>query len=100
MAQDPSENEVASFTIGKGRADWAPLTLYAVMKSGDIYAVCPYLPQNACVEHFDTSHKPRLKRRQLRPLSVPTRSGMFCLQQAGLHREALIARYTDAVSLL
>jgi nucleoporin NUP82 len=45
--EDESEREVTSFTFGKGKADWGPLTVYAVMKSGDIYAICPYLPQNA-----------------------------------------------------
>jgi len=49
IAEDGSEREVASFTLGKGVADWGPLTVYAVMRSGDIYAICPYLPQNACV---------------------------------------------------
>jgi nucleoporin NUP82 len=49
MAEDESEREVASFTLGKGRADWGPLTVYAVMKSGDIYSICPYLPANAYV---------------------------------------------------
>ncbi|CAA7259542.1 unnamed protein product [Cyclocybe aegerita] len=49
MAEDDSEREVASFSFGKGRADWGPLTIYAVMKSGDIYSMCPYLPQNASV---------------------------------------------------
>ena len=39
--------EVASFTLGKGRADWGPLTIYALMKEGDIIAMCPYMPQNA-----------------------------------------------------
>ncbi|KZV77417.1 hypothetical protein PENSPDRAFT_672792 [Peniophora sp. CONT] len=48
-AFDESENEVVSFTLGKGRADWGPLTVYTVMKSGDVYAICPYLPQNASV---------------------------------------------------
>lgn len=47
LADDPSEREVASFALGKGRADWGPLTIYAVMKSGDIYSICPYMPQNA-----------------------------------------------------
>jgi hypothetical protein len=47
MAEDDSEREVASFTLGKGRADWGPLTVYAVMRSGDIYSICPYMPQNA-----------------------------------------------------
>lgn len=46
-AVDYSEREVTSFTFGKGKADWGPLTVYALMKSGDIYAVCPYLPESA-----------------------------------------------------
>jgi nucleoporin NUP82 len=51
-AVDATEREVASFTLGKGKADWGPLTLYAVMKNGDVYAVCPYMPQNAYVSRF------------------------------------------------
>lgn len=49
MAEDDSEREVASFTLGKGRADWGPLTVYAAMKSGDIYSICPFLPVNSYV---------------------------------------------------
>ena len=52
MAEDDSEREVASFTLGKGRADWGPLTVYAVTRSGDIYSICPYMPQNASVYFF------------------------------------------------
>ncbi|TFK76066.1 hypothetical protein BDN72DRAFT_831507 [Pluteus cervinus] len=48
-AEDPSEREVASFTLGKGRADWGPLTVYVVMRSGDVYAICPYMPKNASI---------------------------------------------------
>lgn len=47
LAEDHTEREVASFTLGKGRADWGPLTVYVVMKSGDIYAICPYMPMNS-----------------------------------------------------
>ena len=47
IAEDVSEREVASFTLGRGKADWGPLTVYAVMKSGDIYSICPYMPKNA-----------------------------------------------------
>jgi nucleoporin NUP82 len=47
MAEDASEREIASFTLGKGKADWGPLTVYAVTKSGDVYAICPYMPKNA-----------------------------------------------------
>ncbi|KAJ4472331.1 hypothetical protein J3R30DRAFT_3524569 [Lentinula aciculospora] len=49
VAEDASEREVASFTFGKGKADWGPLTVYAVMRSGDVYSVCPYMPQNASI---------------------------------------------------
>ncbi len=47
LAEDPADREVASFDLGKGKADWGPLTIYAVMKSGDIYSICPYMPKNA-----------------------------------------------------
>lgn len=47
IAEDVSEREVASFAFGKGRADWGPLSVYAIMKSGDIYAICPYMPKHA-----------------------------------------------------
>ncbi|KAJ7068127.1 hypothetical protein C8F01DRAFT_592444 [Mycena amicta] len=49
LAEDASEREVASFSLGQGQADWGPLTVYAVMKSGDVYAICPYMPKNASV---------------------------------------------------
>ncbi|KAF9008902.1 hypothetical protein BDQ17DRAFT_1349165 [Cyathus striatus] len=49
VAEDPAEREAASFVLGKGRADWGPLTMYAVMRSGDIYSICPYVPQNASI---------------------------------------------------
>ncbi|EMD40644.1 hypothetical protein CERSUDRAFT_148888 [Gelatoporia subvermispora B] len=48
-ATDASEREVASFSLGKGRADWGPLTIYALMRSGDIYSICPYIPQNTSI---------------------------------------------------
>ncbi|KAJ3778424.1 hypothetical protein FB446DRAFT_714174 [Lentinula raphanica] len=49
VAEDASEREVVSFTLGKGKADWGPLTLYALMRSGDVYSICPYMPQNASI---------------------------------------------------
>ncbi len=47
LADDGGEREAISFSLGKGRADWGPLTVYAVMRSGDIYAMSPYMPKNA-----------------------------------------------------
>jgi hypothetical protein len=59
-AIDSAEREVASFTLGKGMADWGPLTIYTVMKSGDVYAVCPYMPKNAygvrCIKSAPSNH--------------------------------------------
>ena len=52
QADDAAEREVASFALGKGTADWGPLTVYAIVKSGDIFAICPYIPKNACVAHL------------------------------------------------
>ncbi|KAG2369934.1 hypothetical protein BDR07DRAFT_1387385 [Suillus spraguei] len=49
LAEDPAEREVASFTLGKGKADWGPahrLCCYEVRRH-----LChmPYMPQNASV---------------------------------------------------
>ena len=44
---DDADCEVTSFTFGKGKADWGPLTVYALTRSGDVYAICPYMPQQA-----------------------------------------------------
>ncbi|KAI6035259.1 hypothetical protein F5J12DRAFT_792150 [Pisolithus orientalis] len=38
IAEDPAEREIASFTLGRGKADW-----------GDVYGICPYMPKNASV---------------------------------------------------
>jgi nucleoporin NUP82 len=46
---DESSQEVVSFTIGKGKADWGPLTIYALMRSGDVWAMSPFMPSNASV---------------------------------------------------
>jgi nucleoporin NUP82 len=46
---DSSARDVVSFCLGNGKADWGPLTVYALTKSGDIWAMCPFMPSNACV---------------------------------------------------
>ncbi|KAG9002874.1 hypothetical protein FRB90_011299 [Tulasnella sp. 427] len=46
---DQGAEQVVSFTFGKGVADWGPLTVYALAKSGDIYAMAPFLPTYADV---------------------------------------------------
>ncbi|KZT20799.1 hypothetical protein NEOLEDRAFT_1140344 [Neolentinus lepideus HHB14362 ss-1] len=49
LAQGEAERVVASFALGKGRGDWGPLTVYALMRSGDIYAISPYMPVNSSI---------------------------------------------------
>lgn len=49
VAEDPAEREIASFTLGRGKADWGPLTIYTVTRSGDVYAICPYMPKNSSI---------------------------------------------------
>lgn len=46
-AEDDLDREITSFSIGKGKADWGPLTMYAVQRNGDVYAICPYMPKHA-----------------------------------------------------
>jgi nucleoporin NUP82 len=38
--------EVIAFCFGEG-GGWSEMTLLALMKSGEIYAICPYLPQQS-----------------------------------------------------
>ncbi|GAA5898603.1 hypothetical protein JCM8208_004711 [Rhodotorula glutinis] len=33
--------------VGEGRGDWGPLTLYALMRNGDVVSMCPFLPKKA-----------------------------------------------------
>ncbi|KAJ6509962.1 hypothetical protein C8R47DRAFT_1096169 [Mycena vitilis] len=82
VAEDASEREVASFSLGQGRADWGPLTVYALMKSGDIYSICPYMPKNASIpssyvhslECFISAKQEFLSQSQERGSSSTTRS--------------------------
>ncbi|KWU45781.1 hypothetical protein RHOSPDRAFT_16079 [Rhodotorula sp. JG-1b] len=39
----------AAMCVGQGKADWGPLTLYALMRNGDVVSLCPFLPKKAAV---------------------------------------------------
>ncbi|KAG8965932.1 hypothetical protein FRC03_012768 [Tulasnella sp. 419] len=49
QADEALGEEVVSFCLGQGKADWGPLTVYALMTSGDVYAMSPFLPTKAVV---------------------------------------------------
>ena len=44
---DVDAEQIVSYCMGKGVADWGPLTVYALARSGDIYAMSPFLPTYA-----------------------------------------------------
>jgi nucleoporin NUP82 len=47
MAVDEASEQIVSFCLGKSKADWSSLTVYALARSGDVYAICPFMPSNA-----------------------------------------------------
>ncbi|KAF8317032.1 uncharacterized protein EI90DRAFT_3134078 [Cantharellus anzutake] len=47
--EDPASLEAVSFCIGKGMADWSPLTVFSLMRNGDVWAMSPFLPATASV---------------------------------------------------
>ncbi|KAH8926823.1 hypothetical protein BT69DRAFT_1347756 [Atractiella rhizophila] len=47
---DPGAREAVSFCFGEGEGDWGRLTVYGLMRNGDLYGVCPYIPRNAVLD--------------------------------------------------
>ncbi len=54
FSADDDTMQMSSFCFGKGISDWGPLTIYGLAKSGDIYAIAPFLPVNAYVGRSGT----------------------------------------------
>ncbi|KAL8291645.1 hypothetical protein RQP46_001903 [Phenoliferia psychrophenolica] len=48
-SDDVDESTAVAFSLGQGESDWGPLTLYGLMRSGDIVALCPFLPKKAAI---------------------------------------------------
>lgn len=36
-------------SASRGPSDWSPLTIFGLMKNGDVWALCPFLPKSAVV---------------------------------------------------
>jgi nucleoporin NUP82 len=45
LTSDVEEMEAVSFTMGADGNAWSLVTVYGLMKSGDVYALCPILPR-------------------------------------------------------
>lgn len=48
-ALDRDASTATAMCIGEGKGDWGPLTLYALLRNGDVVSMCPFLPKKACV---------------------------------------------------
>jgi len=49
ISGNSEEMETVSFTFGSGD-DWEIFTIYILMKNGDVYAICPFLPSKSTVK--------------------------------------------------
>ncbi|SNX81648.1 uncharacterized protein MEPE_00353 [Melanopsichium pennsylvanicum] len=47
--QDKDQAWAAAASRTKAPSDWSPLTVFGLMKNGDIWALCPFLPKSAFV---------------------------------------------------
>lgn len=41
--------EAAAATRRRTTSDWSPLTIFGLMKNGDVWALCPFLPKSAVI---------------------------------------------------
>ncbi|SCZ91855.1 BZ3500_MvSof-1268-A1-R1_Chr5-3g08179 [Microbotryum saponariae] len=48
-AEDRNAKKAVAMCLGGGQADWGPLTLFGLMRNGDVVAICPFLPKKASV---------------------------------------------------
>eukprot|EP00833_Pecoramyces_ruminatium_P008671 jgi/Orpsp1_1/1182703/evm.model.c7180000082318.1 len=49
ISGNSEEMETVSFAFGSGE-DWEIFTIYVLMKNGDVYAICPFLPSKSTVK--------------------------------------------------
>ncbi|SPO19996.1 uncharacterized protein UTRI_00387_B [Ustilago trichophora] len=47
--QDVDQTWAAAASYSRGPSDWSPLTIFGLMKNGDVWAICPFLPKSAVV---------------------------------------------------
>ncbi|BGO88818.1 hypothetical protein NBRC10512_002173 [Rhodotorula toruloides] len=48
-AVDEGARTATGMCVGEGKGDWGMMTLYAVMRNGDVLALCPFLPKKAAI---------------------------------------------------
>ncbi|CBQ67735.1 conserved hypothetical protein [Sporisorium reilianum SRZ2] len=47
--RDADQTWVDAASRSSGPSDWSPLTVFGLMRNGDVWALCPFLPKNATV---------------------------------------------------
>jgi hypothetical protein len=46
-AEDVLSKTAVSFDLGKGEGEWGSLAIWGLMKNGDVWTICPFLPEFA-----------------------------------------------------
>lgn len=46
-AEDVASKTAVSFDLGQGDGEWGALAIWGCMKNGDVWTVCPFLPEFA-----------------------------------------------------
>lgn len=47
--QDADQAWAEAASLSSGPSDWSPLTVFGLMRNGDVWALCPFLPKSATV---------------------------------------------------
>ncbi|BGP22116.1 hypothetical protein JCM10295v2_000994 [Rhodotorula toruloides] len=100
-AVDEDSRIAAGMCVGEGRGDWGPMTLYAVMKNGDVVAMCPFLPKKAAVPRsyiHSLSTFVSSKVNYLSSSSLSSRITRSTPSTSSRAQEALEARYTTQLA--
>lgn len=48
-AEDVSSKTAVGFDLGQGQGEWGALAVWCCMKNGDVWTICPFLPEFASV---------------------------------------------------
>lgn len=46
-AVDEGASKAVAMCLGEGKGDWSAMTLFGLMRNGDVVALCPFLPKKA-----------------------------------------------------
>ncbi|BGP00811.1 hypothetical protein NBRC10513v2_000936 [Rhodotorula toruloides] len=101
-AVDEDARTAAGMCVGDGKGDWGMMTLYAVMKNGDVVALCPFLPKKAAIPPSYIHSLSTFVSSKVNYLSssLSTRITPSSSSTSARAHEALEARYTTQLAFV